>query len=428
MSGPIRTLDDAWAAQAAGRSTDALRACLAILAADPSQVGAAALAARVLHSLGEPTPPSVVDVFVRRGDLPMAVALAELTEHARATRRAIAEAFGRGSKRAKDVAPAPPPLPPSVITVSKQLAEADEAALRKEGRAALTDLGTDLPAAAPVPILPLFGALDPSALEQLLGAWDVRLLSAGDVAVHEGDEGKDAFVVVRGALRATRTNADGSGELVLAQLGPGAIFGEMALVSDAPRAASVSAIEPTLLLVAGRDALEGLAKETPEIGKQLSEFCRARMISNLMRHSAILASVEVSDREALIGRFAARRFSRGEALVELGEQTDGLFLLASGAVKVVGRDADGDELELAQLGPGDVVGEISLVLRRPASADVLATHPTVALELKREQFQEAIREHPTLLSELYELATKREEETRSVVAQETLDVEDVVLL
>ena len=95
---------------------------------------------------------------------------------------------------------------------------------------------------------------------------------------------------------------------------------------------------------------------------------------------------------------------------------------------MVGRDADGEELQVAVLGPGDVVGEISLVLRRPATADVVATHRTVALQLRREHFREAIEEHPTLLGELYELATKREDEMRSVVAQEALDVEEVVLL
>ena len=91
-------------------------------------------------------------------------------------------------------------------------------------------------------------------------------------------------------------------------------------------------------------------------------------------------------------------------------------------------DADGDRLQLAALGPGDVVGEISLVLRRPATADVVAAHPTVALHLPRDRFQDAIRQHPGLLNELYEIATRREEETRTVVGQQALDVEDVVLL
>jgi cAMP-dependent protein kinase regulator len=75
-----------------------------------------------------------------------------------------------------------------------------------------------------------------------------------------------------------------------------------------------------------------------------------------------------------------------------------------------------------------VVGEISLVLRRPATADVVAVHTTVALELTRDAFHAAIREHPGLLQQLYEVATSREEETRSVVAREALDVSDNVLL
>jgi CRP-like cAMP-binding protein len=214
----------------------------------------------------------------------------------------------------------------------------------------------------------------------------------------------------------------------LAALGPGSIFGEMALVSDAPRAASVEAVEPALLLAVSRAELEMLAAEQPAIGEQLGRFCRSRMIANLIRHSAILGSVEPAQRTTLIERFRTRSFESGQALVRQGQETSGLFLIASGRVEVQGQDAEGDQVKLAELGPGDVVGEISLVLRRPATADVTAVHPTIALQLPREEFQQAIREYPGLLNELYETATKREEETRSVVAQEALDVEDVVLV
>jgi CRP-like cAMP-binding protein len=118
----------------------------------------------------------------------------------------------------------------------------------------------------------------------------------------------------------------------------------------------------------------------------------------------------------------------GAVLVRHGEQAGKLFLIASGGVEVRGTDIEGDRVVLAQLGPGDVVGEISLVLRRPATADVVAVHTTVALELTHEQFEEAIHEHPGLLQQLYELAVKRDDETRSVVAQPAVDVSDTVLL
>ena len=206
------------------------------------------------------------------------------------------------------------------------------------------------------------------------------------------------------------------------------IFGEMALVSDAPRAASVRAIEATRLLRFPRDTLEKLATRDANLGKELGRFCQARMVANLVRHSSILAAVAPAERKALMDRFETRTFAAGEQLVTHGQESAGLFLIASGTVSVTGYEDEGDRVHITDLGPGDVVGEISLVLRRPATADVTAVHHTVALELSSERFKEAIKEYPSLLAELYELATTREDETKSVVAQETLDVEDIVLL
>jgi CRP-like cAMP-binding protein len=68
------------------------------------------------------------------------------------------------------------------------------------------------------------------------------------------------------------------------------------------------------------------------------------------------------------------------------------------------------------------------VLRRPANADVVAAHATVALALTREQFHEAIRAYPGLLQQLYDLAIQRDDQTRSVLGQKAVDVTDVVLV
>jgi CRP-like cAMP-binding protein len=83
---------------------------------------------------------------------------------------------------------------------------------------------------------------------------------------------------------------------------------------------------------------------------------------------------------------------------------------------------------IANLGAGEVVGEVALILRRPAGADVIAACPTVTLHLPRERFLDLIKEHPAILAQLYELAIKREEETSSIVAQEATEVLDYVLI
>ena len=420
---------------------DALRIAIAIVESDGLQLSAVALLTRLLLASGKKKSVAgaaarLVDAYVRRGDLAAATAAAVLVDRAGgdavAARSTIAAAFGKGSARVKDVSPAPPPLPatPDVDGSLATLAGDALLAMGEQTLAAFRDAEDPVPH-GPVPALPLFSALEPRALERLLAALTVRDLATDELAIRQGEEGREAFVVVRGVLRAERAAAVGAEDAaptVLAALGPGAIFGEMALVSDAPRAASVIAQEPTTLLVVSREALETLAATAPVIGQELGAFCRARMIANLVRTSALLPSIPASDRAEVIARFDARTFREGEVLSEEGSEPSGLFLIASGGVRVAARDPGGDDVVVADLGPGDVVGEISIVLRRPATATVTASYPTVALELSREKFHDAIRAHPAVLTELYQLATTRQDELHSVVAQEALDVTEVVLL
>jgi len=71
---------------------------------------------------------------------------------------------------------------------------------------------------------------------------------------------------------------------------------------------------------------------------------------------------------------------------------------------------------------------VSLILRRPAGADVVATQPTVTLHLPRDQFLEVIDQHPVLLKELYSLAVRRDQRTSSIVARPSIDLDDCVLV
>jgi cAMP-dependent protein kinase regulator len=201
----------------------------------------------------------------------------------------------------------------------------------------------------------------------------------------------------------------------------------MALLSRAPRAASVVACRPTILLVATKDALEAVVAEEPEVGHEFAAHCRQRMVENLIRTSSILRAVKAKERVPLVESFETKSFEAGQKLIAQGQESDGLFLIASGEVAVIHREGD-DSTVIATLGAGEVVGEVALVLRRPATADVIAEHPTLTLHLPRDGFLAIVKQHPALFAQLYELAVKRDEETSSIVAQEATDIEDFVLV
>jgi cAMP-dependent protein kinase regulator len=304
-------------------------------------------------------------------------------------------------------------------------------ALVREAVALVEDAGrlhSSQRAAGDAPLVmphPLFSSLEVPALRAMLEAFEPVLAPGGQVVVREGDEGTQAFVVVRGELVVSRV-VDGE-EQQLARLTSGALFGEMALMSRAPRAATVTARRPTVLLAASNAALDAVAASHPEVGLVLASHCRKRMVDNLVRTSPILRALEPAERRDVVSSFRPNTYEPGDYLIRQGEEGSGIHLVASGEVEVVHQEADGP-LVLARLGVGQVAGEVSLVLRRPANADVIAKVPTISLHLSRQRFLDAIKEHPALLSELYELAVRRDEETSSIVAQEAASVDDVILL
>jgi cAMP-dependent protein kinase regulator len=423
-------LDRALALLLAGEREAALRWSAAVVQQDASVPSALILTCRLLADAGRTE--AAIEGFqlgVKRaidtGNLPLAIAavgdLKSLGVDVDAALDEIADAFCLGSPRlSEDAAPPPPPLPhdenfqplSSFLTGPALLSKATEiihgASTEYEE---LSDGATPL-----ISPLSLFSALAKEGLRALIECFEMITVPAGKAVIEEGEEGAEAYIVARGELVVRRKDGDDGPNIDLARLTNGALFGEMALLSRAPRAASVVAHRPSILLVATREALEAVAEVRPDIGVELAAHCRRRMVANLLRTSKVLLSVPQLERPALVERFETKVFETGDKLIENGHDTSGLHIIASGEVGVVGREETGENFQIATLGVGETVGEVALVLRRKANADVVAVTPTVTLHLPREDFISLIQDHPAILASLYLCAVERDEETTSVLA------------
>jgi len=276
----------------------------------------------------------------------------------------------------------------------------------------------------------LFSSLDEKGLYAMIEILDMRVVPRGGVLVEEGSAGDEAFFVARGELDVQKASSTpGAAPIPLARLGSGTLFGEMALLSRAPRTATVRAALPSVVLVAKKAALDLVVASAPRVGRAFAEFCRRRMLENLMRSNFILRAASPAERPALVERFSIRTFEAGDKIVTQGEAAEGLYLIALGEVAVVHRDeSDGTATIVAKLGPGEVAGEVALVLRRPAITDVVAHHPTVTLFLPRERLMELVKAHPKVFVDLYELAVKRDEETTHMATEEAAETDDFVIV
>jgi PPM family protein phosphatase len=111
--------------------------------------------------------------------------------------------------------------------------------------------------------LSLFHSLDYRQHVAVLSIAASRRVPAGTILVSEGTKSSDLYVIVSGRVAVER------GGRRLSELGPGTHFGEMALVEDAPRSATVVALEPMDLLVIGREAMMGLMRKDPVLATKI---------------------------------------------------------------------------------------------------------------------------------------------------------------
>src|SRR5438067_11335231 len=113
--------------------------------------------------------------------------------------------------------------------------------------------------------IPLFAGLSPSEcveFEQRMQRCDFVPQS---VIVREGAVGDAAYVMLSGLVAVRLKDPDTGMEFVLAELGPGQMFGEMALLTKKPRTASVVALEATTCAALSRSDFERVMREHPVV-------------------------------------------------------------------------------------------------------------------------------------------------------------------
>jgi CRP/FNR family transcriptional regulator, cyclic AMP receptor protein len=101
--------------------------------------------------------------------------------------------------------------------------------------------------------VPLFASFPDDQLRMLVTVVTRRSAPRGSVIMAAGDQIDSLYIVISGRLKVMMSDADGK-EVILSLIGPGEFFGEMGLIDDSPRSASVVTIEPCeLLSISKRD-------------------------------------------------------------------------------------------------------------------------------------------------------------------------------
>jgi CRP-like cAMP-binding protein len=116
---------------------------------------------------------------------------------------------------------------------------------------------------------PLFSKVDERALARLVGSLRKRRYRRNQTIFHQGDPGDSLYVIVSGAVKIVLPDSAGDEGAIIATLGPGDFFGELALLDGEDHSASAVASEVTEALVLRRDAFDRLVDEDPDVRRAL---------------------------------------------------------------------------------------------------------------------------------------------------------------
>ena len=117
-------------------------------------------------------------------------------------------------------------------------------------------------------------------------------------------------------------------------------------------------------------------------------------LDRLVEENRVLGTMDLDARVQLRAALEPITVPGGTVLIREGDPADCLYLVAAGRLRVVTTDDDGDEIQLAEIGRGDLVGEMALITNRPRTATVRALRDTHLLRLSTAAFSRLVSDHP----------------------------------
>ncbi|XP_077460165.1 protein kinase, cAMP-dependent, regulatory, type II, alpha, B [Stigmatopora argus] len=229
----------------------------------------------------------------------------------------------------------------------------------------------------------LFKTLDQEQFSEVLDAMFEVQVNPQEHIIDQGDDGDNFYVIERGVYDIA-VSKNGVSVCVGKYDNKGS-FGELALMYNTPRAATIVATE--------EGALWGLDRATFHRLIVKNNAKKKRMYEAFVESVPLLNSLEASERMKIVDVLGARCFKDGERIIAQGDMADCFYMVESGQVRIMiqiktkAGQQDETEVEVARCSRGQYFGELALVTNKPRAASVYAVGETKCLVIDIQAFE-----------------------------------------
>jgi cAMP-dependent protein kinase regulator len=222
----------------------------------------------------------------------------------------------------------------------------------------------------------LFQHLDNNQLNIITDAMFPVKHEDGDVIIKQGDDGDNFYLVDAGSVEVF---VAGKGDEPVRSYNAGDGFGELALMYNAPRAATCKAVGSVRLWAVDRVTFKVILMDTT--------MKKRNLYKDFLGKVPILASLTEYEQLTIADSLIEEHYSDGDVMVTQGEPGNKFYIVKEGIAVCTQQAADGKVQEVARLEEGAYFGEIALLTSKPRQATVTAAGELVVLTMDRKTFK-----------------------------------------
>jgi lysophospholipid hydrolase len=249
----------------------------------------------------------------------------------------------------------------------------------------------------------LFRSAGSTAVEDLVSDLRVIELADGQTLIAQGDHNPNLYLLIAGRLLVTAYNQRSELRLILAVC-PGESANESSILSDDCASASIISAGESTVLALPRATFESFAAKYPTDALQVMQSLSGRMqryhLSISLHRNKLFDNLGADFLHDLEEELEVFTLYGGEVLFRQGDLGDFLCLVVRGRVRVRVQKSEGDTTA-AELGSGEIVGEMGVFTGESRTSTVDATRDSQLAKLGRAGFERLVTKHPSAVMQAF---------------------------
>lgn len=225
----------------------------------------------------------------------------------------------------------------------------------------------------------MFSALDEKEFDIVVSAIEEVSGPSGDPIIIEGDAGDCMYVLESGKLDCTKVFAGNTEPTFLKEYQPGEGFGELALLYNAPRAATITSKSDYVIWKLDRDTFNNIVKDAA--AKKREKY------DSFLAHVDILKSMDPYERSKLGDAVKEQRFKKDDKVITEGQEGNVFYLITEGTAIATKNLGGPEPTKVKDYDKGNYFGERALLTNELRAANIVVTSDEcTCLSLERDTF------------------------------------------